>query len=386
MSQKFIIPADDLDRLLQEKCTSELRTGYITVDGVCLPEYFQNFADRVENFEVRDDDIWVCSFPKTGTTWTQEMVWCLANDLDFERGKVILQERFPFLELTSLWDYRNVIQRRPDLVKPHEFIFDSFNFVNKLPSPRFIKTHLPFHLLPKEIRTGEKKPKIIYVSRNVKDTCVSYFHHCQLFEEFSGTFEEFCRLFLAGKVYFGSFWKHVSGFWERRMQGNMLFLQYEEMKADLQSVIKETAKFLGKKELSESEIKILEKHLSFTCMKANPAVNFEEIIEIQKRLKLTTNEGKFIRSGKVNQWKESMSKEMINRFDSWTEDVPKGYKTCAQRFKFDITQYEYMPITAFVYSTESGSELHDTEKKLYYPLRGKERTEVQKKLEHIMLM
>lgn len=66
MSQKFIIPENDLDRLLLEKFTSEFRTGYITIDGVCLPEYFRKFADKIENFEVRDDDIWVCSFPKTG--------------------------------------------------------------------------------------------------------------------------------------------------------------------------------------------------------------------------------------------------------------------------------------------------------------------------------
>lgn len=33
-----------------------------------------------------------------GTTWTQEMVWCIAKDLDFEGAKQFLPERFPFLE------------------------------------------------------------------------------------------------------------------------------------------------------------------------------------------------------------------------------------------------------------------------------------------------
>lgn len=80
-----------------------------------------------------------------------------------------------------------------------ELVLDSISFVEKMQSPRFIKTHLPFHLLPRQIQTGEKRPKIIYISRNVKDTCVSYFHHCQLLEGYSGTFEEFCVLFLGGK-------------------------------------------------------------------------------------------------------------------------------------------------------------------------------------------
>lgn len=63
-----ITPTEDtyLDCLLKEKFTSEFRTGYITVDGVCLPEYYAKFADAIENLEVRDDDVWVCSFPKTG--------------------------------------------------------------------------------------------------------------------------------------------------------------------------------------------------------------------------------------------------------------------------------------------------------------------------------
>ena len=33
-----------------------------------------------------------------GTTWCQEMTWCIANDLDFEGAKQFLPERFPFLE------------------------------------------------------------------------------------------------------------------------------------------------------------------------------------------------------------------------------------------------------------------------------------------------
>lgn len=66
MSQKLIISEGYLDRLLREKCTSEMRTGYITVGGVCLPEYYREFADRIENFEVRDDDVSLCGFPKPG--------------------------------------------------------------------------------------------------------------------------------------------------------------------------------------------------------------------------------------------------------------------------------------------------------------------------------
>lgn len=35
-------------------------------------------------------DIWLVSPPKCGVTWTQEMVWLIANDLDYEGAKTPL--------------------------------------------------------------------------------------------------------------------------------------------------------------------------------------------------------------------------------------------------------------------------------------------------------
>lgn len=33
-----------------------------------------------------------------GTTWTQEMVWCISNNVDLKAAKKSLIERFPFIE------------------------------------------------------------------------------------------------------------------------------------------------------------------------------------------------------------------------------------------------------------------------------------------------
>lgn len=38
--------------------------------------------------------------------------------------------------------------------------------------------------------------QIIYTARNAKDTCISYFHHCQLLEGYKGSFDEFAQLFI----------------------------------------------------------------------------------------------------------------------------------------------------------------------------------------------
>lgn len=64
-----------------------------------MGERYHKFAEQIRDFQVRDDDVWIISYPKCGTTWTQEMVWLLGNNLDFEKGsKVELGDRSPFLE------------------------------------------------------------------------------------------------------------------------------------------------------------------------------------------------------------------------------------------------------------------------------------------------
>lgn len=64
-----------------------------------LPQKFENFASQLYNFDVRPSDVFICSLPRSGTTWTQDMIWLICNDLDYDTAtKVFLDDRFPFLE------------------------------------------------------------------------------------------------------------------------------------------------------------------------------------------------------------------------------------------------------------------------------------------------
>ena len=60
---------------------------------------------------------------------------------------------------TPLFDYTDVLQKLPDLQFP-SYISDSVTYIDEMKSPRFIKTHLPWELLPKQIQDGTKQPKV----------------------------------------------------------------------------------------------------------------------------------------------------------------------------------------------------------------------------------
>lgn len=80
-----------------------------------------------------------------GTTWTEEIVWLLRNDLDVEKAlKVRQADRSIFIE-EGLF-----MGERMALVPVEQ--------AEKLPSPRQIKSHLPLALLPKQLM--ETKPKV----------------------------------------------------------------------------------------------------------------------------------------------------------------------------------------------------------------------------------
>ena len=74
-------------------------TDYVRYPGpVIMPRTFVPIKERIRNFKVKPDDIWIVTYPKSGTTWTQEMIWQIVNNVDRERGQLPLFTRTPFLE------------------------------------------------------------------------------------------------------------------------------------------------------------------------------------------------------------------------------------------------------------------------------------------------
>ena len=63
-------------------------------------------------------------------------------------------------------------------------------------------------MLPPELFTASCK--VLYVCRNPKDTCVSYFHHTGVWqEEYREDYDHFEEMFLNGTFMHGSYWHHL---------------------------------------------------------------------------------------------------------------------------------------------------------------------------------
>lgn len=129
-----------------------------------------------------------------------------------------------------------------------------------------MKSHLPASFLPKEI--WQKRSKIIYVARNVKDTVVSFQPFLEASGNFRGTKEQFVEAFLSDDLFYTPFWSHVLEFWEMRHEANIYFTSYERMKKDLKGVLIDLCKFIGKPIPDEDTMRKAVEHLSFNNMKS----------------------------------------------------------------------------------------------------------------------
>uniref|UniRef100_A0A646QEH4 Amine sulfotransferase n=1 Tax=Hemiscolopendra marginata TaxID=943146 RepID=A0A646QEH4_9MYRI len=272
--------------------------------NILLPDHSPKILKRLQTFEAEEDDVYVVTFAKAGTALMQEVVHLLHNGTSEPAFEMLRDLTFPYLEI-ACWNF------------PDDFP-DSFKLIESSPSPRLIKTHLPYSLMPP--KAIEMKCKMIYVARNVKDVVVSYYHFAQKMNvmDFKGEVSDFVELFLRDLVPYCPYFDHVKGFWERRNEPNILFVTYEDMKKDLSSVVRKTAEFL-KKTVSDEEVATIVKLCSFENMKANPVVNKNFFQEE----KVAKEDFTYLRKGIVGDWKNHFSKDINDKFEKLLDEKVK---------------------------------------------------------------
>ncbi|KAM6120278.1 sulfotransferase 1 family member D1-like [Pterocles gutturalis] len=249
--------------------------------GIPLYKSFIAVWPQVEAFQARPDDLLIATYPKSGTTWLSEILDLIYHDGDVEKcRRDAIYNRVPFLEFKT-----------PGIPSGIEML-------EKTPSPRLVKTHLPVQLLPASFQ--DKDCKIIYMARNAKDVVVSYYYFYQMVKIHPdpGTLSEFLETFMSGKAAYGSWYDHVQGWWEKRQEKRLLYLFYEDMKKDPRQEVQKILQFLGKEVAEETMARILH-HTSFQQMKKNPAANYETMPTTLMDHSLSP----FMRKGTIGDWK-----------------------------------------------------------------------------------
>ncbi|KAJ7304140.1 hypothetical protein JRQ81_011668 [Phrynocephalus forsythii] len=247
---------------------------YFSHKGILLSTLYssEESVSFIENeFQFFDDDIVTVSYPKSGTNWMLEILGLIWHDGDPSWVQSIFShERSPWIESV-----------------------DGLEAALKYPPPRFLTTHLPFQLFPKDFL--HSKCKVIYIMRNPKDVLVSHYHFAKFCEglEEPGTWEEFLEKFLNGKVMFGSWFDHLKGWMKLKDRPNMFFISYEELQQDLRGNVERIGHFIGK-ELDGHQLDEVVKHASFQIMKDNKMSNFSLLPDMDH------NKGKLLRKGEAN--------------------------------------------------------------------------------------
>ncbi|XP_015914766.1 sulfotransferase ssu-1-like [Parasteatoda tepidariorum] len=265
--------------------TSKKKPSYFTYsNGFIIPQklYIPGHLEESLTYKPKDDDVFIATYPKCGTTWTQYILYLMLSN---------------GVPLSSDEDFYSISPHLEDNGK---------QAVNSRPSPRLIKTHLPYHLVPKS-----NKARYIYITRNPKDCCVSFYYHTigfgKVYDFEGGTFDDFFDVFFEGSVDGGDYFDHLLSYYRHRNDPNVLFLLYEELIRDCEECVLRIGNFLGGP-FSDAinDPKVLQNVLKYS--------SFHEM----KKLPLWTNRPKdlqFIRKGIVGDWKSCLSKEQSEKLD-----------------------------------------------------------------------
>lgn len=268
------------------------------------PEFF---SERDAHFDFRTDDVWLISFPRSGTAWSCEVIYSVLYGGDMAALEAAQRDgRVPrFLPLEIGIGAAASLPERMTRWK-------------SLASPRVVPTHVPNRLFPNAALA--RKCKLIYVLRDPRDVAVSmyYLHRShKLLGSYTGPWAEFFEHFINGRVAYGSWFDHTLGWWSyaRANPDHVLVLTYERMKEDFPKCARQLAAFLGVV-LSDQAVAAIAEHTSFSNMSTNPFTNRAGNPWMDFSI------APFMRKGVVGDWTQHFTPEQGERIQAlWNQKM-----------------------------------------------------------------
>lgn len=273
---------------------------------LCFHDFTQAQFDLIgRRFMPRADDVYVVTYPRSGTTWMRQVIHLLRNQ--GEQGSTGIKQSIPYLEQPGDINLANLI------------------YLQKQQGRRYLTTHQTLAMIP-----GKDQPdtRYIYVARNPKDCAVSYYHFGLSTKSFSyqGDWTQFCALFAQGLVPWGSQFEHVADWWQasrdqdncqndspnrrsrQAVQGKILFVKYEEMQKNLAQVVTQVAQFL-RLEINDAILTRVVEQGEFAAMRQNPKADMHEVPRHDKQAL------PHLRKGLVGDWRNYFTAEQNALYD-----------------------------------------------------------------------
>ena len=287
------------------------------VNGILLPRLTPKRWEELKNFRLEPDEIFIVAFPKSGTTWMQQIVKLLRNG--GRKDDVLVDRSIPWLEMldTDSTFAQSLLGYTPDMANSSDIL-----------SPRVFKSHFPYELVPGGL-PHETPAKYIYVMRNPKDVLVSSWHHSKNIHNMEeSSWDKFVTAFLSMETMFGGWFDHVLGWWKHKDAPNILLIKYEDMKFNPHTSIRTIAEFIGIECVTEELVRDVVQNSSFTSMKEDTTCNYSW----HKFGHDKSRSNEFIRKGEVGNWRQYFSDDLNKRFD---EMLTKKLGNSGLTFQFE---------------------------------------------------
>jgi hypothetical protein len=269
---------------LKKTATRVLRLATSALDtavrGLDNTRRVANFLRGRLELEIRPSDVFISSYPRSGTTLTQWILYLLTHEE---------QPDPTHLTRVSPWFERSLAIGELTAAD-----------LDRFPSPRVFKSHLPREWLPDGAR-------YIYVERDGLDVLVSYFHFYRAYLGFRGSIEDFHGLFVEGRLQYGSWFEHVAGWRARASDPDVLVVRYDELLNDRKASIERIVDFLGwKRDERRIDRAVIES--SFEAMKRRESV-FDHATALL--LERGVSPRSFLRSGQSGSGADALTQAQV---------------------------------------------------------------------------